>query len=66
MARCRPCHEAKGRQVGDLGVVKKLTPDEVEQIRREYSGGALQRELAVRYGVAQQHISKLVLGQRRI
>lgn len=53
-------------QHGERNPAAKLTDHEVAQIRLAYaSGGFTQAELARKYGVSFQHISKLVRGQRR-
>lgn len=51
--------EAKGRHL------RKLTLDECAAIKRLSKTGILQRELAERYGVGQQTISRVLHGRRR-
>lgn len=55
---------AKGRANREPGVRRKLTIEQAEEIRREYSTGEFtQVELAERYGIAAQNISLLVQGR---
>ena len=42
----------------------RLTPEQVDLIRVGYRAGALQRELARRFGVDQTQISRIVRGER--
>lgn len=49
---------------GETVWIHKLTDDEVTEIREIYfAGGVSQRELAARYGVVQQTISKTIRGE---
>lgn len=61
-ACCNPDHlEAVTRSVNvQRGARAKLTPAAVRVIRAEAAAGVLQRELAERFGVARQRISKIV------
>ncbi len=43
----------------------KLSDLQVEKIRTLYRGGMTQRQIGEAYGVAQQHVSKIVRGQQR-
>jgi len=44
----------------------KLTPAKVRSIRNTYdTGRKTQTEIAMQFGVSQQHVSKIVLGLRR-
>lgn len=53
-------------QSGERNPAAKLTNNEVAQIRLAYSkGGYTMQQLADRYGVSFQHISKLIRGSRR-
>lgn len=53
-------------QFGQRNPAAKLTDNQVAQIRLAYSqGGYTQEQLAKRFGVAHQTISKIVKGQRR-
>ena len=51
----------RGEQVSN----SKLTEKEVRQLRAEYScGDVLQRQLALKFGVSRNHISRIILRQR--
>lgn len=50
---------------GERSAMARVTTAMVLEIRSLYAGGGLlQREIADRFGVSKQHISRLVLGQR--
>lgn len=51
-----------GRPIGERNGSAKLNRPAVEAIRRQYRDGALQRELASKYGVSQVAISQVVRG----
>lgn len=70
---CRPDHlflgtqlenmhdmAAKGRKSSKNG--SKLSPGQVMEIRRRYSGGALQDALAAAFGISQAQVSNVVRG----
>lgn len=44
---------------------QKLSPEDIEQLRRLREAGAFQDELATRFGITQQHVSRLVRGIQR-
>lgn len=48
---------------GDLHGMCKLSPDDIAEIR-SLRGIVTQRELAKRFGVAQSHISRIMIGRR--
>jgi len=48
-------------KVGQDNPCSKLTDDIVRDIRKRYAGGALQSDLAARYGITQAHVSGIVL-----
>jgi len=53
-------------QTGQKNPATKLTDKQVDEIRLAYSGGGYtQRQLAKKYGVSYQYISKIVRGERR-
>ena len=53
-------------QFGEKNPSSKLTNSDVAQIRLAYArGGYTQAELADRFGVKHQHVSRIVRGQRR-
>jgi hypothetical protein len=53
-------------QRGQRNPAAKLSDDQVSEIRRLYAaGGITMQELADRFGVRFQHISRLIRGQRR-
>jgi hypothetical protein len=55
----------QNRTVGRMHGMAKLTPDQIEAIRREYAlGGFTQRQLAKRYDIAQSAISNIVNKRR--
>jgi hypothetical protein len=51
---------ARSVNVGSNNAKARLSEDAVREIRKRYSEGALQRELADDFGVGQQSISRLV------
>jgi hypothetical protein len=65
VARCEPCHLIKTRAGGETITAAVVDPELVEEIRSRYAaGGITQTALGKQYGIGQQAISKIVLGQR--
>lgn len=60
--------DAKGRtsrvsrSQGELHGLSRLSEGAVRSIRAEYAAGALQRQIAVKYGISQPHVSEIVRG----
>lgn len=52
-------------QHGQTNPAAKLTNNQVAQIRNGYASGHTMQELADRFGISFQHVSKLVRGSRR-
>lgn len=72
-SQCRECkRQIDRRRWGGIANTEKdrrrrLTDVQVAEIRSLYAaGGITHKELAVRFGVSNQHISKLISGQRRM
>lgn len=53
--------EPPRRKKGD-----KLTPAQIEEIRRAREAGERQEDIAKRYGVSRPYVCRIQLGQRRV